>query len=126
MALAKPRNGTDEAAMSELPPTVHHIVLALDDSGVIHGCERAGELLNYGCSELIGQHVSLVLPELKDSELMRDGRPSPRLRFLARIGHRFHVVTRDGRHFLSDLFLNCIGNADAASLRLIVRPLALV
>jgi hypothetical protein len=64
--------------------------------------------------------IRVLLPELKDAELMQDGQLSGRIRFLAGI-HGFETVTRDGRRFASDLFIHALGN-DAARLRLIMRP----
>ncbi len=98
-------------------------LLTVDDSGMVCHCDGATELLfDYRCTELVGQHVSLVLPELKESELMRDGQVSPRLRFLAHIGHAFKVVARNGQVFPGDLILlKDFGNSWPARLRLIVR-----
>jgi PAS domain S-box-containing protein len=99
-------------------------ILALDDAGVICGCNPAAEaLFNYRASELVGQHVSTVLPQLKQWQLVRDGRPDPRLRFLCNLGHHFEVTASNGQRFPSELFLNCIDDSGPARLRLTVRPL---
>lgn len=94
--------------------------LGLDEHGVIHHCNRAGEaLFKYRRGELLSQHVSVLLPQLADMDLLHGGQPSPRLRFLCRIGHHFQVQDKDGERFASDIFLNVL---DSHRLSLIVRP----
>ena len=90
---------------SRTQPSHDEAVLVLDDSGTICGCDDAAEvLLKYSRNELIDQHVSLVLPELS---FVQEGGPTPRIRFLCHIGHRFRLMSKDGQCFFSQLFLNC-------------------
>jgi len=98
-------------------------VLTLDDRGMICDCDRASEtLFRYRRSELVWKHVSVLLPQLAGLELMPNGQPNPRLRFLCRIGRHFQVVTQDGEHFASELLLNVLDNMGRNRLLLIVRP----
>jgi hypothetical protein len=98
-------------------------VLTLDDRGMICDCDRASEtLFRYRRSELVWQHVSMLLPQLAGLELMSNGQPNPRLRFLCHIGRHFQAVTQDGEHFASELFLNVLDNMGRSRLLLIVRP----
>lgn len=111
---------TEDSAATDDPA-----MLTLDERGMICNCNHGAEaLFKYRRSELVWRHVSMLLPELAGLGLIADGQPNPRLRFLARIGRHFEAVTRDGRHFASDLFLNCLGNPERSQLGLIVRPAA--
>ncbi|MCX7173603.1 MAG: hypothetical protein NT159_06725 [Proteobacteria bacterium] len=105
------RAGEDFAAMT------------LDDRGMIRDCNRASEMLfRYRRSELVWRHVSMLLPQLAELELMQNGQPNSRLRFLCRSGRHFQAVTQDGGHFASELFLNRLNNTEHGGLSLIVRP----
>lgn len=97
--------------------------LTLDERGMIRDCSRGAELL-FRCrrSELVWRHVSVVLPQLAELELMPNGQPNPRLRFLCRIGRQIEAVTHDGERFASDLFFNVLDSTGQDRLRLIVRP----
>jgi len=55
-------------------------------------------------------------------DLLQDGQPNPRLRFICRIGRHFQALTRDGDQFASELFINLLGSAENSRLLLIVRP----
>jgi PAS domain S-box-containing protein len=97
-------------------------VLTLDDRGMISDCNRACEaLFRYRRSELVWRHVSMLIPQLAELDLMQSGQPNPRLRFLNRIGRNFQAVTQDGSIFASELFLNLIHNNGHYRLSLIVR-----
>ncbi|MDD5175552.1 MAG: hypothetical protein PHQ05_03890 [Sterolibacterium sp.] len=97
--------------------------LALDDRGMIRDCNRASEVLfEYRRRELIWRHVSMLLPQLAELELMQNGQPNPRLRFLCRAGYRYQAVTQNGLRFASKLFFNHLDNAGQGGLSLIVRP----
>jgi hypothetical protein len=97
--------------------------LALDERGMIRDCSPAAEKL-FRCrqTDLFGRHVSLLLPQLATLELMPNGEPNPRLRFLSRIGRHFFALTHDRQCFDCDLFLTVLDRARDGHLRLIVRP----
>jgi PAS domain-containing protein len=99
-------------------------VLTLDDRGMICDCNRVGELLfKYRRGELVWRHVSMLLPQLADLDLMPDGQPNPRLRFFCRIGGHLQAVAHDGESFACDLFLNVLDNGTGhGRLVLLVRP----
>ena len=108
---------------SAVKPQADAATLALDEHGLIRNCNGAGEtLFDYGFSELFTQHVSLLLPQLADMELLQDGQPNPHLRYLCRIGHQFQAQRKDGRSFSSEIFLNLIDSEGGGRLSLIVRP----
>jgi PAS domain-containing protein len=105
-------------------PAANEVVLGLDSEGMVCDCNAAGEaLFKYPRGKLIGRHVATILPELKGTGLIHDGRPNPRLQFLSHIGHVFTVISCDGQRFASELFFNRVDNSEEARLRLIVRPL---
>lgn len=96
--------------------------LTLDERGMICDCDRAGEtLFKYRRSELVWRHVSMLLPQLTELELMQNGQVDPRLRFLCRIGRPFLAVTRDGERFASELFLSVLDRTGHGRMLLIVR-----
>jgi len=97
-------------------------VLTLDDRGMISDCNRACEaLFRYRRSELVWQHVSMLMPQLAELDLMQNGQPNPRFCFLNRIGRNFQAVTQDGTLFDTELFLNLLHNNGHYRLSLIVR-----
>lgn len=96
--------------------------LVLDERGMILDCNAVGAgLFRHAREDLIRQHVSLLFPQLADMELMQGGKPTERFRFLCSIGCGFQVLGGDGERFVSELFLNDLGNAGQDALRLIVR-----
>lgn len=105
------------------PPSDEIAALTLDNRAMICDCNRASEALFHYCrSELVNQHVSVLLPQLADPELIPDGQPSSRLRFLCHAGHQFHAVTQGGRRFASALFFNCLNGPGYGRVSLMVRP----
>ncbi|MDP2030783.1 MAG: PAS domain S-box protein [Thiobacillus sp.] len=92
------------AGMNELP------VLTLDDMGVIRDCSHTCEqVFGYLVDELAGRHVSVVLPQLPDTDLVQDGRINARLAYLCHCAVAFQARCRDGRYFTSELFINRLG-----------------
>ena len=97
--------------------------LRIDATGMVCDCNRASEaLFKYRRSELVWRPVSMLLPQLADWELVQNGQPNPHLKFLCRISRRFQAVTRDGKHFATELFFNLLNSAGRGGLSLIVRP----
>jgi PAS domain-containing protein len=86
-------------------------VLTLDELGMVRDCNRGGELLfRYHHGELVWRHISLLLPELADLQLMPDGEPNPRLRYFCRVGRHLQAVTHDGGGFACELYFNVLDN----------------
>jgi len=82
-------------------------MLALNDRGVIQNCSPTCEqVFGYRTDELAGHHVSTVLPELIDTELVMDDRINSRLAFLCHCAIPFRARRRDGNCFTSELFIN--------------------
>jgi PAS domain S-box-containing protein len=100
----------------------HAAGLMLDERGMVCAWDRACEMLfGHRPSEIVSLHVSKLLPQLADVELLKDGQPNSRLRYLCRIGVRFHALSRSGEQFPCDLFLNSRANPGLPALHLIVR-----
>ncbi len=106
-------------------PSKDHLDLAtilLDEHGFICDSDRVCEaLFGYGCTEMVSRHVSVVLPQLTNVQLLYDGAPNPKLRYLCRIGVQFQGLGRDGERFSCDLFLNRLHSRGLPPLRLLVR-----
>lgn len=92
-------------------------VLTLNDQGVIRDCSRACEqVFGYLPEELAGRHVSLLLPQLPDTDLVQEGRINARLAHLCHCAVAFQARRRDGRWFASELFINLLGSQNVVVL----------
>ena len=79
----------------------------LDDQGVIRDCCRACEpVFGYLPDQLIGHHISVLLPQFPNTDLVQEGRINSRLAFLCHCAFAFQARRRDGRFFASELFIN--------------------
>jgi PAS domain S-box-containing protein len=96
-------------------------MLALDDRGVIQNCNQTCEqVFGYRQDELTGHHVSTLLPQLKDTDLVLEDRVNSRLAFLCHCAIPFHARRCDGNSFTSELFINRLSGQ---SLVVLVRSL---
>lgn len=99
------------------------VALALSDDGLIHECNADCEsLFGYPQEELLGQHISLLFPNLADVPLVRSSEVNPRLKYLSHCAIPFLSIQRNGKRFASELFFNYL-NCQKGGLRLIVRKL---
>lgn len=97
--------------------------LTLDERGMICDCNRSGEqLFGYQRSELVWQHVSLLVPQLSGVALVRGGQVDPHLDFLCHCGHPFQVQKREGDVFPCELSVVHLEHDGRRVLRLMVRP----
>lgn len=104
---------TNTHASSGVPNagTIDLAVLTLDDLGVIRDCSQACEqVFGYLPEELAGRHVSTLLPQLPDTELVQEGRINSRLAHLCHCAFAFQARHRDGQCFASELFINRLGS----------------
>lgn len=96
-------------------------LFTLDAQGLIHYCSQAAaSLFKYRRSELLGRHVSVLLPQLAELELVQNGELNSRLRFLFHTGRHFAAITKDAQSFCGDIFLNKLDDTGAGRLSLIV------
>ena len=97
--------------------------LMIYDNGMIHSCNQAGgELFGNSDSELTGQHIKRLLPQLAEIKLVQDKQANTYLRFLSRIGHPFEAVRMSGTSFTCELFFNDVEYHGRHYLRVIIRP----
>lgn len=102
------------------------LVLTLHYNGMISECNKAGgKLLGCRPSELIWQHISKLLPQLKNIALLQDQDLNPYLRFLSRVGYKFEVIDFKGAHLICKVFFCEIGSMGNRLLRVIICPEAL-
>lgn len=79
----------------------------LDDLGIIRECSSACEqIFGYMKEALVGGHISMLLPQLANTDLVQDGRINSRLAFLCRCAFAFQARCRDGQSFAGELFIN--------------------
>lgn len=82
-------------------------ILTLNDNCRIHHCNnRSGKLLDWQTNDLMGQHVSVVLPELAGIDLFSNEQINPQLQFWVHIGRRFAVLGQYGNLFKCKLFFS--------------------
>lgn len=97
------------------------VVLRLDDRGIIHDCSAAcKDVFGYPAAELIGRHVSILLPQLPEIDLVEEGRINTHLAYLCRCGLAFQARHSSGRHFGVELFINRL---DAHNVAVLMRRL---
>ena len=98
---------------SSSPPELESIdlaMIALNDKGVIQACSPTCEQsFGYRSDELVGHHVSTLLPDLIDTELVTEDRINARIAFLCHCAISFKARRRDGNCFTSELFINRLG-----------------
>jgi hypothetical protein len=92
---------------------------------MITECNKAGGKL-LGClpSELIWQHISRLLPQLKNVALMEGPNLNPYLHFLSRVGYKFEVISLRGARLIAKVFFCEIGDMEQRFLRIIICPLS--
>ncbi len=99
------------------------VVLILDENGWIQGCNRAAaKLLGCPSTSLIWQHISKLLPELRETVLIQGGRVNSKLRYLTRVGHRFRLTSPDGNELNCRIFVNDLEGSGHHHLCLILQP----
>jgi PAS domain S-box-containing protein len=97
--------------------------IALDDKGVIQDCSSTCEQeFGYPRAELLGRHVSLLVPKLEHTELVKQNQINPRLAYLCHCGIPFRTRRRDGNSFASQLFIHRLEGAKPG-VRMIIRGL---
>lgn len=95
--------------------------IALDDNGFIKACSTACEMLfGYRHTELLGCHVSLLLPKLEGVALIIGNEINPRLKYLCHCAIPFLARRRDGGVFSGEVFFNRLNNTDTG-VQVIVR-----
>jgi len=103
----------------------NRLVLTLHYNGMITECNKAGSrLLHCLPSELIWQHISRLLPQLKNVALMEGSNLNPYLHFLTRVGYKFEVISLSGARLIARVFFCEVGSMEHRFLRVIICPLS--
>ncbi len=103
----------------------NRLILTLHYNGMITECNKAGSrLLNCRPSELVWQHISRLLPQLKNVALMEGANLNPYLHFLTRVGYKFDVMSLKGARLVAKVFFCEVGNIEHRYLRVIICPLS--
>ena len=111
LQVKNPRANTHASPVVPDAETIDLAVLRLDDLGVIRDSSSACEqVFGYLPEELAGRHVSMLLPQLPDTDLVQEGRINSRLAHLCHCAVAFQARRRDGRCFASELFINLLGS----------------
>jgi len=101
-------------------------VLILNENGFICGCNNAAaELLEGSCHKIAGQHISTIVPQFLQAELLQEGKINPNMRYLSHIGYPFSLRSSNENTIDCNLFFNEINANGKLSFRLILRPIRL-
>lgn len=99
--------------------------LLLDPRGIVTYCSPAAEaMFGYAANRLQGAHISQVLPEFSNTEVMPEGRLNPRVAFLCHCGRRFRAQRQDGAGFDCELCFSLATLRGTNGLRLLVRDVS--
>jgi hypothetical protein len=79
-------------------------------------------VFGYLRAELLGRHVSLLVPKLEGTELVKRNQINPRLAYLCHCAIPFRTRRRDGNSFASQLFIHRFDGA-TPGVRMIIRGL---
>jgi PAS domain S-box-containing protein len=117
-SLAEQRASVDGHPVESRDPPA----LQLDERGVIQDCNETFEML-YGFrrNELVWCHISSLLPQFTDIELVQAGKINPLLNYLCHCGHLYRMQNPQGETVLINLNIFSIRNNGKYSLRLIVQ-----
>lgn len=119
MKTARKIVGTESGTGNQQEPAA----LVLDERGMIRDCSHAGEqLFGYRRSELAWQHISKLIPQLFDTQLVQSGQLNPHLEFLCHCGLPFQAQNQQGMTFDSELHFIHLGQGDRKIIRLLVTP----
>ncbi|MCG6933674.1 MAG: PAS domain-containing protein [Gallionella sp.] len=120
-------DAASENRQSSRPAWQDPPALTLDESGMICDCSKAGEkLFGYLRQDMVWRHVSKLLPELSEIQLLKNGQVNPQLGFLCHCGHHFQTTNRLGNVFMSELHFVILNDAGTRQIRMIVQPSGIV
>ena len=100
-------------------------MLILSEEGkIFYANKEAGELLDLSPKQLSKLHISKVILELINMDLLEEGkkRVNAYLRFLSRIGYKFELCNLHGKRFSGVLFFNDIDLHGRHSVVVLIYP----
>ena len=106
------------------PTEPHQVpVLLLDENGMIKDGSRSVEsLFGYRLNEIAWQHVSCLFPQLSEVALLEKGRINPKFDFIARCGHIFQGLDKQGNAIPTELSFICLEHDGLCTMRLVPCP----
>ena len=116
-------NGIDSNSVGYQGCKNNQAMLTLLENGMIISCnEGGGELLGCEPSNLKWQHISKLVPMLKEISLMLDRKINPYLKFLSIVGHRYEAVGMNEVCFSCELFYFIMDDPDRICLQTAMQP----
>lgn len=98
-------------------------LLWVDREGcIVDCCDHAEAMFGYRAGQLHGRHVTALLPDLAEVDLLRNGTINPELAFRCRCAAPFRAAQRDGSERPCSLFVSQAVLPDGPAVRLVVRP----
>ncbi len=120
---ASSRAGQQAFADTHLAIRYDPPALSLDERGMILDCSKSFEQqFGFRRIDLVWQHVSRLLPQLKNVDLIQAGQINRMLNFLCHCGQLFEAQTQQGESLTARLSFVHIDNQERRSLKLIVQP----
>ncbi|MGO9443284.1 MAG: PAS domain-containing protein [Thiobacillaceae bacterium] len=92
-----------------------------EEGYILDCCAHTQEVFGFWRDDLRGQHVSMLLPDLKHTTLLDDAGIHPKLRLHCRRGTAFRGVNRDGIGCAYALTVQLISTSVGRGLMLILR-----
>ena len=116
-------NGLDANCVGYKVSKINLATLTLLENGMILSSNDAGGML-LGCDPnvLKWQHISRLVPMLKEISLMLDGKINPYLKFLSTVGHRFEAVGMNKVGFRCELFFPNAEDSSKSCLQITMQP----
>ncbi|MBI4695862.1 MAG: PAS domain-containing protein [Gammaproteobacteria bacterium] len=121
------KRSPDSAARIGQAPSVREraamfAALALDRFGRIVDCSAEAEtMFRSPRDELLGRHVSALIPRLGNDGVIRDGQLDPQIHFLCHCGAPFQARRQDGEHFVSALSVSHLRTDGRDVIRVMIR-----
>jgi PAS domain S-box-containing protein len=98
-------------------------MLSLDDRGIIRECNKSVEKLSgYQRNELVWQHISCLIPQFAEIDLVLQDEVNPLLTYICHCDHVFEAIDKHGEIITCNLNLFTIRQDGTTTLRLILRP----
>jgi PAS domain S-box-containing protein len=110
------------ATATSEPLPFDQAIITTDRVGVVRSCcPQCEKIVGHKATELVGRHISILIPKLGDLELMLGDEINPRLRYQSRCAIPFQARQRDGASFAIELIFRRLH--DAAGIQLMIRNL---
>jgi hypothetical protein len=92
-----------------------------DEGYILDCCAHTQDVFGFWRDDLRGQHISMLLPDLKNTAMLDEGGINPKLRLHCRRGTPFRGVNREGIASAYTITLELISTSVGQGLMLILR-----